>query len=60
MQVVIATKDHVNANGTQAGKIVGNPYPVKALFKALLRLSANDASDALADAADGYDATLAG
>ncbi len=58
-QVVVATKDQVDANGTRAGMLVGNPYPVKALFEALLMLSANDAAYGLADAAGGYDKTLA-
>lgn len=58
-QVVTATADQVAANGTRAGMIAGNPYPVGSLFDAMLMLSANDAAYGLADAAGGYDRTLA-
>lgn len=58
-QVVVATDDQVAANGTRVGMLVGNPYPVKSLFEALLMVSANDAAYALADAGGGYDETLA-
>lgn len=58
-QVVVATKEQVEAEGTRAGMVPGNPYPVRSLFEALLMLSANDAAYGLADAAGGYDATLA-
>ncbi len=57
--VVTATDEHVAANGTRAGMIVGNPYPVASLFDAMLMQSANDAAYGLADAAGGYDKTLA-
>lgn len=56
--VVTATDDHVGANGTRAGMIAGNPYPVASLFEAMLMQSANDAAYGLADAAGGYDKTL--
>ncbi|WP_162164527.1 D-alanyl-D-alanine carboxypeptidase family protein [Intrasporangium chromatireducens] len=58
-QVVVATDDQVAANGTRVGMVAGNPYPVHSLFEALLMLSANDAAYGLADAAGGYDETLA-
>jgi D-alanyl-D-alanine carboxypeptidase (penicillin-binding protein 5/6) len=57
--VVTATDEHVAANGTRAGMIAGNPYPVSSLFDAMLMQSANDAAYGLADAAGGYDKTLA-
>jgi D-alanyl-D-alanine carboxypeptidase (penicillin-binding protein 5/6) len=56
--VVTATDEHVGANGTRAGMIAGNPYPVASLFEAMLMQSANDAAYGLADAAGGYDKTL--
>ncbi|MDN5794567.1 MAG: hypothetical protein L0H79_02305 [Intrasporangium sp.] len=58
-QVVVATDGQVAANGTRAGMIAGNPYPVRSLFEAMLMLSANDAAYGLADAGGGYDKTLA-
>ena len=58
-QVVVATEEHVGANGTRAGMIAGNPYPVSSLFDAMLMQSANDAAYGLADAAGGYDKALA-
>ncbi|WP_347351429.1 hypothetical protein [Intrasporangium sp.] len=58
-QVLVATDEQVAANGTRAGMIPGNPYPVRSLFEAMLMLSANDAAYGLADAGGGYDKTLA-
>jgi D-alanyl-D-alanine carboxypeptidase (penicillin-binding protein 5/6) len=57
-EVVIATEEHVTANGTRAGMIVGNPYPAGSLFDAMLMLSANDASYALTAPVGGYDRAL--
>jgi D-alanyl-D-alanine carboxypeptidase (penicillin-binding protein 5/6) len=57
--VVIATKEHQQAIGTRVGILAGNRYPVGSLFDAMLMFSANDAAYALADAAGGYDETLA-
>lgn len=56
---VMATQDDVDAAGSRVGMIAGNPYAVDDLFKALLLSSSNDAAYALADAAGGYDQTLA-
>ena len=57
-QVVIATKEHVAANGSRVGMVAGNPYSVAQLFEALIMVSANDAAYALADAGGGYDETV--
>jgi D-alanyl-D-alanine carboxypeptidase (penicillin-binding protein 5/6) len=57
-QVVIATKEHVTANGTRVGMIAGNPYPARSLFEAMLMLSANDATYGLTAAVGGYDRAL--
>lgn len=56
---VVATEEQVSAEGTRVGMIAGNPYPAHYLFDAMLMISANDAAYALADAAGGYDRTLA-
>lgn len=56
---VTATQADVDAAGSRVGMIAGNPYAVDDLFKALLLSSSNDAAYALADAAGGYDKTLA-
>ncbi len=56
---VIATADAQAAAGTRVGIIAGNPYPVGSLVDAMLMFSANDAVYALADAAGGYDRTVA-
>lgn len=55
---VVATQEHVSADGTRVGMIAGNPYAAHYLFDALLMLSANDAAYALADAGGGYEQTL--
>ncbi|MDC5698424.1 hypothetical protein OO014_14285 [Intrasporangium calvum] len=56
---VLAGPEHEAANGTRVGILAGNRYPVGKLFDALLLTSANDAAYLLADAAGGYDATVA-
>lgn len=58
-RTVVASKAVPNANGSRVGILAGNPYSVANLFDALLMFSANDAAYALADAAGGYDATVA-
>jgi D-alanyl-D-alanine carboxypeptidase (penicillin-binding protein 5/6) len=57
-EVVVATKEHVTANGTRVGMIAGNPYPAGSLFEAMLMLSANDATYGLTAAVGGYDRAL--
>ncbi|MGW5242066.1 D-alanyl-D-alanine carboxypeptidase family protein [Monashia sp. NPDC004114] len=57
--VVRASADAQNAEGSRVGIIAGNPYPVHSLFDAMLMFSANDAVYTLADAAGGYDRTVA-
>ncbi|MDN5777293.1 MAG: hypothetical protein L0H96_10305 [Humibacillus sp.] len=56
---VMATADAQAAAGTRVGIIAGNAYPVGDLIDAMLMFSANDAVYALADAAGGYDRTVA-
>ncbi|GAA2743595.1 hypothetical protein GCM10009868_17990 [Terrabacter aerolatus] len=58
-QVVVAGTDAQEAAGSRVGLLAGNRYPVSSLFEAMLMFSANDAVYALADAAGGYDATVA-
>jgi D-alanyl-D-alanine carboxypeptidase (penicillin-binding protein 5/6) len=58
-KVVVASEDAQNAKGSRVGIIARNPYPVASLFDAMLMFSANDAVYALADAAGGYDRTVA-
>ena len=58
-QVVVAGQDAQDAAGSRVGVLAGNRYPVSSLFDAMLMFSANDAVYALADAAGGYDATVA-
>ncbi|MBC9821887.1 serine hydrolase [Terrabacter sp. MAHUQ-38] len=58
-RVVVASKDAQEASGTRVGVLAGNRYPVSSLFDAMLMFSANDAVYALADAAGGYDRTVA-
>lgn len=56
---VTATVDAQAAAGTRVGILAGNAYPVGDLINAMLMISANDAVYALADAAGGYDRTVA-
>lgn len=58
-RVVVAGQDAQDAAGSRVGILAGNRYPVSSLFDAMLMFSANDAVYALADAAGGYDATVA-
>jgi D-alanyl-D-alanine carboxypeptidase (penicillin-binding protein 5/6) len=58
-RVVVASQDAQDAEGTRVGILAGNRYPVSSLFDAMLMFSANDAVYALADAAGGYDRTVA-
>ena len=58
-RVVVASQDAQDASGTRVGVLAGNRYPVSSLFDAMLMFSANDAVYALADAAGGYDRTVA-
>jgi len=55
---VIATDEHVAAEGTRVGMIAGNPYPVHSLLDAMLMLSANDAVYGLTETVGGYDAAV--
>ncbi|GAA5022908.1 hypothetical protein GCM10023258_13660 [Terrabacter aeriphilus] len=58
-QVVVAKEDAQSAAGSRVGILAGNRYPVSSLVDAMLMFSANDAVYALADAAGGYDRTVA-
>ncbi|MER7073764.1 serine hydrolase [Terrabacter sp. NPDC000476] len=58
-RVVVAKEDAQSAAGSRVGILAGNRYPVSALVDAMLMFSANDAVYALADAAGGYDRTVA-
>ena len=58
-QVVLAGDDAQAAAGSRVGILAGNRYPVGALVDAMLMFSANDAVYALADAAGGYERTVA-
>ncbi|WP_330476619.1 D-alanyl-D-alanine carboxypeptidase family protein [Terrabacter sp. C0L_2] len=58
-QVVVAGQDAQDAAGSRVGILAGNRYPVSSLFDAMLMFSANDAVYALADAAGGYEQTVA-
>lgn len=58
-RVVVAGQDAQEAAGSRVGILAGNRYPVASLFDAMLMFSANDAVYALADAAGGYEQTVA-
>lgn len=58
-KTVVASPQAQAAIGSRVGVLAGNPYPVGSLFEAMLMWSANDAAYALADAAGGYDRTVA-
>jgi D-alanyl-D-alanine carboxypeptidase (penicillin-binding protein 5/6) len=58
-KVVVASQEAAAADGSRVGILAGNPYPVASLFDAMLMFSANDAVYTLADAAGGYDRTVA-
>ena len=57
--VVLAGEDAQQAAGSRVGVLAGNRYTVGNLIDAMLMFSANDAVYALADAAGGYDKTVA-
>jgi len=57
--VVVASEDAQQAAGSRVGILAGNRYSVANLVDAMLMFSANDAVYALADAAGGYDKTVA-
>ncbi|HET7802547.1 MAG TPA: serine hydrolase, partial [Humibacillus xanthopallidus] len=57
--VVVANEDAQQAAGSRVGILAGNRYTVGNLVDAMLMFSANDAVYALADAAGGYDKTVA-
>jgi len=58
-QVVTATTDDENVEGTRVGLVHGGQYPVGLLFQALILGSGNDVANALARANGGTDATVA-
>lgn len=58
-RVVVASPEAVRAEGTRVGILEGNRYPVSSLLDAMVIFSANDAVYVLADAAGGYDKTVA-
>ncbi|TQM63979.1 serine hydrolase [Humibacillus xanthopallidus] len=58
-RVVVASEDAQEAAGSRVGILAGNRYTVGNLVDAMLMFSANDAVYALADAAGGYDKTVA-
>ena len=57
--VVVAGEDAQKVAGSRVGVLAGNRYTVGNLVDAMLMFSANDAVYALADAAGGYDKTVA-
>ena len=57
--VVTASEDAQEAAGSRVGILAGNRYTVGNLVDAMMMFSANDAVYALADAAGGYDKTVA-
>jgi D-alanyl-D-alanine carboxypeptidase (penicillin-binding protein 5/6) len=57
-QVVTATEQDQNMEGTRVGLVAGGTYPVQLLFQALMLGSGNDVANALARAAGGVPATL--
>ena len=56
---VTASEDAQAAAGSRVGILAGNRYTVGNLVDAMMMFSANDAVYALADAAGGYDKTVA-
>ena len=57
--VVVASEAAQAAAGSRVGILAGNRYPVGNLVDAMMMFSANDAVYALADAAGGYERTVA-
>ena len=58
-RVIVASQDAQDAQGSRVGILAGNRYPVASLIDAMLMFSANDAVYALAEAAGGYERTVA-
>ena len=58
-QVVTATTDDENVEGSRVGLVAGGQYPVSLLFQALVLQSGNDCADALARTAGGVAPTVA-
>ena len=58
-QVVPATAEDENVEGSRVGLVQGGLYPVSLLFQALVLQSGNDAANALARTAGGAEATVA-
>ena len=58
-QVVVATADDVNVDGTRVGMLAGNPYRVEDLFNGMLMVSGNDTAYAIARAYGGREQILA-
>ena len=57
--LVLASEEAQAAAGSRVGILAGNRYSVGNLVDAMMMFSANDAVYALADAAGGYDKTVA-
>ncbi len=57
--VIVASEEAQSAAGSRVGILAGNRYSVGNLVDAMMMFSANDAVYALADAAGGYDKTVA-
>ena len=57
-QVVPATVEDENIEGSRVGMVEGGQYPVSLLFQALVLQSGNDAANALARTAGGMAATV--
>ena len=57
-QVVPATVEDENIEGSRVGLVQGGQYPVSLLFQALMLQSGNDAANALARTAGGVAATV--
>ncbi|MGV1009311.1 MAG: hypothetical protein ACOYBY_11980 [Dermatophilaceae bacterium] len=58
-QVVVATAEDANAEGTRVGLMAGNPYSVDDLFNGMLMVSGNDTAYAIARAYGGNSRILA-
>lgn len=57
-QLVTATDEDANIDGTRVGLIPGGQYPVETLFSCMLMMSGNDCANSLARAAGGVPQTL--
>jgi D-alanyl-D-alanine carboxypeptidase (penicillin-binding protein 5/6) len=58
-EVVVATVEDENIEGSRVGLVAGGQYPVSLLFQGLVLQSGNDAANALARTAGGVAATVA-